>query len=302
MTTNLGTWAEDVVAGAPSLGAVKRSVENELLAMSALVVVHKSTLLPPEAVFIGGTALRLCYSSPRFSEDLDFHLPPAVAYDGMDEAALAKELGTFVGADIATSRPSTSSSSTLVRMSAILPDRNKDIRRPRTKIDMAKKQQVDVADTIIMFRMGGGLPVGMGDLADPISRRVSSKREILVDKHLALVGRARRIKQRDLFDIMWLHHQGVEFDADLLAAKLARDDRPAFIAALKQRVAESEQALLGGAYDEEMRRFLPVDSAWLFEGRQQVEMAGGLRTLLNDNTEKAARHLGRTVVGTPSAL
>jgi len=46
-------------------------IEKELLHCDILFGLDRAGLLD-ELTFQGGTALRLCYGSPRFSEDLDF--------------------------------------------------------------------------------------------------------------------------------------------------------------------------------------------------------------------------------------
>lgn len=297
MKSELGRWSEMIVAGNPAFADIAPSVENELLAMAALDTIHSHRLLPAEAVFIGGTALRLCYGSPRFSDDLDFHLAPDVRFEDIDSEVLARELRSYIGAEIAINRPVSETTSTLVRISAALPERTRDRRRPRTRIDMARKRQVDAHDTIVLFKMAGGTVPGLGDLADPCARLVSSREEILVDKHLALVGRSRRVKNRDLFDIIWLHHQGVEFLPDMLAAKLPPAARRDFAEALRERADAGQRAIGEGLYNAELERYLPAGSRWLFNQRQRREMAGGFATLVRDNAKKVSRSLTRVVVG-----
>ena len=46
-------------------------IEKELLHYDILYALEKENLLD-QVTFQGGTSLRLCYGSPRFSEDLDF--------------------------------------------------------------------------------------------------------------------------------------------------------------------------------------------------------------------------------------
>lgn len=295
MKSKLGRWSETVVAGDPALADIAATVENELLAMATLDTVHAHRLLPAEVVFIGGTALRLCYGSPRFSDDLDFHAPPDTRFEGIDAAALARELGATIGAEAVVTHPDSASTATLVRISAVLPERTRDRRRPRTRIDMARRRQVDARETIVLFKMAGGAVPGLGDLAEPCARLVSSREEILVDKHMALVGRARRVKNRDLFDIMWLHRQGVEFRPDLLALKLPKASRRDFPAALRERAVAAQDAIRDGLYSMEMERYLPTGSPWQFGPSQRRAMAAGFATLVRDNARKAARSLAPAV-------
>ena len=296
MRSELGRWSEMIVAGDPALADIAPAIENELLAMATLDTIHTHRLLPAEAVFMGGTALRLCYGSPRFSDDLHFRAPN-VHFESIDAEVLARELGAVVGAEIAINHPTSECTSTLVRISAALAERTRDRRRPRTRIDMARKRQVDAHDTIVLFKMAGGAVAGLGDLAEPCARLVSSREEILVDKHLALVGRSRRVKNRDLFDIMWLHQQGVEFQPDMLAEKLPQAARADFADALRERADAGRRAIAEGLYNAELERYLPAGSPWLFDQRQRQEMAGGFATLVRDNAKRVGRALAKAVVG-----
>jgi hypothetical protein len=56
----------------------RRNVAREYLQIYILRLLHEAKAFPPLA-FIGGTALRLLFSIPRFSEDLDFSYAPARA-------------------------------------------------------------------------------------------------------------------------------------------------------------------------------------------------------------------------------
>ena len=90
MSLTLGDWADAIIAAAPSLGHARRALESELLSMAVFEVTNRFRLLPQDAVFIGGTALRLCHGSPRFSEDLYFHTPK-FAPRTLDRQTLADE-------------------------------------------------------------------------------------------------------------------------------------------------------------------------------------------------------------------
>ena len=290
MSTPLTDWTDAIVAAVPALADIKASVENELLAMAVLDVLQRRRMLPEDAVFIGGTALRLCYGSPRFSEDLDFHTPE-YAPRTLDREGLAREVAAVVGCDISVSTPTAVGRSTLARISAVVPDRPRSERRPRMKIDLGVGPQLDAGPAIVTLRMAGGLLPGMGDVGDLFSFPTSSKEEIYADKHLALVGRSRRIKHRDLFDILWLRQQGVEFRPDLLAAKLPARGRESFVALLRQRAEAGKDAIASGAYEAELRRFLPSNSGWLFDDGDG--MAGGFETLVLDHAKSVEKALTR---------
>ena len=296
MSFTLGDWANAIVAAAPGLGHAKRALESELLSMAVFHVIHRFGLLPDDAVFIGGTALRLCHGSPRFSEDLGFHTP-RFAPRTLDRGTLAVETEKITGCRISVSTP-TGSGSTLARVSAEVPGRDRSRRRPRMKIDLGEGLQVDARPEIITLRMAGGSVPGMGDVGDAFSFRTSSKEEIFADKHLALVGRRRRIKHRDLFDILWLRHRGVDFRPDIVAAKVATEDSAGFADILRRRAKAGRDAILDGSYQAEMEHFLSNDSSWLLtEPRRCEGMADGFETLVLDHAKLVDKELSRTVTG-----
>ena len=296
MSFTLGDWANAIIAAAPRFGDAKRALESELLSMAVFDVIHRFALLPDDAVFIGGTALRLCHGSPRFSEDLDFHTPRLAPRD-LDRETLAVEAAKTTGCRISVSTP-TGSGSTLARVSAEVPGRDRSQRRPRMKIDLGEGVQVDARPEVITLKMAGGLVPGLGDVGDAFAFRTSSKEEIFADKHMALVGRRRRIKHRDIFDILWLRHRGVDFRPDLVAAKVAAEDRAVFAAILRKRAEAGRDALSNGSYQAEMEHFLPSDSGWLFaEPKRREGMAGGFETLVLDHAKLLDRELSRTVTG-----
>ena len=296
MSFTLGDWSNAIVAAAPDFGPARRALESELLSMAVFDVIHRFGLLPEDAVFVGGTALRLCHGSPRFSEDLDFHTP-RLAPRVLDRDTLAVETEKTTGCRISVSTP-TGSGSTLARVSAEVPGRDRSQRRPRMKIDLGEGVQLDARPEIITLRMAGGLVPGMGDVGDAFAFKTSSKEEIFADKHLALVGRRRRIKHRDVFDILWLRHCGVEFRPDLVAAKVPAQDKAVFVDILRQRAKDGRDAIADGSYRAEMENFLPGDSGWLFdEPRRREGMAGGFETLVLDHVKRLQNELTRTVTG-----
>ena len=299
---NLTEWSEFIVASKPELVEIKPSLENELLAMATFDVLAKRQLLPNDAVFIGGTSLRLCHGSPRVSEDLDFHTAE-FAERKLDRKTLADEVGAIIGFDVEVSMPTAKNRATLARISAIIPERERIERRPHTKIDLGRGIVVDAQKTIVTLRMAAGGVPGMGNIGEPFMFPTSSTEEIFADKHIALVGRSRRIKQRDVFDLLWLRCRNVEFRPDLIAAKLPSGKYDAFVSMLRRRASDGKDGILNGDYHAEMRRFLPSNSSWLFdEPRQNEGMAQGFETLIFDHAKAVQRELTRTIVQKPKGI
>ena len=295
MRSELGRWTNMVLSATPSLRFAKEAVESEILAMSALLAMHRNAMLPPQATFIGGTALRFCYGSPRMSIDLDFHLPPDAPAWRLDRPALAAAIENVFAAPVDVSEP-LGRGSRLARISAKLPERARDLKRPRTMLDAGRGEQLEASATNVFLRFAGS-PPGVADLHAPFAVMASSAEEILADKHLALVGRARRIKQRDVFDILWLRQRGVAFNADLLAAKLrANAEEGQFVRRLKERGEMAAADIESGAYRDEMTKFLPADSAWLLQDRGMGE---AFARLIGEHARETARIVERSSLGPP---
>ena len=89
-----------------------------------------------------------------------------------------------------------------------------------------------------------------------------SREEIFVDKLVAFALRPNRIKHRDLWDLGWLHQQGVKPHIDLVPVKLSdhRCEQRDFLRLLEERRlslhAVPEVAV---EFRKEMRRFLPAE-------------------------------------------
>ena len=66
--------------------------------------------------------------------------------------------------------------------------------------------------------------------------QVQSRKEILADKYVALAFRD-RVKNRDLWDVLWLQRQGVKLPVPLLADKVNDHlrDVNSFLTELKKR-------------------------------------------------------------------
>ena len=87
-----------------------------------------------------------------------------------------------------------------------------------------------------------------------------SLKETLADKLIALAYRARRIKPRDIWDIVWIKQRGIELSQALIDNKLeARGKRKNdFIEALKIQLARlMREDEARDDFNMEMSRFIP---------------------------------------------
>ena len=89
---------------------------------------------------------------------------------------------------------------------------------------------------------------------------VQSLEEILVDKLIALAYRARRIKPRDIWDIVWIKQRGVVLSEALFEQKLAarNKQKQEFIELLKVQLEKLRQDdEVHDDFNKEMSRFIP---------------------------------------------
>jgi hypothetical protein len=91
--------------------------------------------------------------------------------------------------------------------------------------------------------------------------QAQSREEILADKIIALAFRENRIKNRDLWDIAWLHQQGIELPVPLISPKIQDNQRTSseFTTLLTDRLDSLRtQPAMRDAFIKEMQRFLPA--------------------------------------------
>ena len=130
------------------------------------------------------------------------------------------------------------------------------------RISEAYETLADVRDREDYVR---GLHTGQkSGVSDEVGRilQAESREEIFADKLVAFALRANRVKFRDVWDLAWLHQQGVKPSIDLVPAKLQDHHCPQaqFLRVLDaRRLALRSDAGMASGFRQEMRRFLPAD-------------------------------------------
>ena len=238
-----------------ALGTVQAAVEKELLHHDILREMSNAGLLAG-LTFIGGTCLRACYGSPRLSEDLDFTGGSGFAPANLD--GLGKTLESTLmdkyGLPVTVSEPKLSSGNVSTwKLRLETKPAARYLPAQRIHIDICALDSHEVRPALL--RNDYGVDMGTSGLI----LQVQTREEILADKWIALAFRPNRVQYRDLWDILWLDHRGVDLVPDLLARKL--DDRDlgaeVFHDRLGSRIATLEDdASHQLAFRREMERFL----------------------------------------------
>ncbi len=232
-------------------------VEKELLHHDILREMSHAGLLTG-LTFIGGTCLRVCYGSPRMSEDLDFTGGTDFTYESLASLGrvLEQRLGTKYGLKVTVSKPVRRDTAVATwKVKVITQPERKNLPLQRINIDICAIPSYDVKPAMLHNYYG----VDMGTAG--LILQVQSREEILADKFVALAFR-RRVKNRDLWDILWLQQQGVRLPVSIFPDKVKDHLQKVdcFLAALQKRSHQLQQnKQMHHDFIFEMRRFLPTD-------------------------------------------
>lgn len=244
----------------PSLAGLDDVVEKEILHHDIMYALHKEGVLQ-QLVFIGGTSLRLCYNASRLSEDLDFTAgtdfePSQLA--GL-EHRIQNHLEQKYGLNVSVRKPELTSSDTSTWKITIEKHPGRpDIPSQKMHIDICSIPSFDSQHRPIIDHYQINSP--MNGLPIP----VQSMKEILADKMVAFAYRERRIKPRDIWDIVWLKQQGIEQAPELVLKKLEARGKLTedFCEKVKKHVSLLENdPVTQNDFHQEMERFLPLDIA-----------------------------------------
>ena len=232
-------------------------VEKELLHHDILREMSEAGLLAG-LTFIGGTCLRACYGSARLSEDLDFTGGDNFSRDDLADLArvLEERLQTRYGLQVSVSEPVMTNGKVSTWKLFI-------VTRPGERHLPAQRIHLDICaipshnPRPMMLRNLYGIDLGTSGLI----LQAQSREEILADKVIALAFRENRIKNRDLWDIVWLSQQGIGLPVELIPLKIRDHQRTdvEFISLLDDRItALKSQPAMRADFMKEMRRFLPA--------------------------------------------
>jgi predicted nucleotidyltransferase component of viral defense system len=255
--TLFGSLVDEALKSRPEIALLRPVVEKELLHHDILREMSQEGLLTG-LTFIGGTCLRACYGSPRLSEDLDFTGGNDFKRSDLTELGkvLRETLGTRYGLKVNVSDPVRAEGKVSTwKMSIETRPGRKDLPAQRIHLDICAIPSHDPRP--MMLRTLYGVDMGTSGLI----LQAQSREEILADKVIALAFREGRIKNRDLWDILWLRQQGVELPAQLIPLKIHDHHRSneEFRSLLQGRVGDLKKSeALRNDFIKEMRRFLPA--------------------------------------------
>lgn len=247
----------EILAANPDYAAILPVVEKEILHHDIVDVLIRQGAMQT-LTFIGGTLLRMCYNSARLSEDLDFNggydFKPS-CLDGL-ELEIQKHIQNKYEVEVWVNKPTekkqgdTSSWTISIVREANRPD----LPRQKMHIDVCAIPSFDIEKRPLLNHYNIVVPT------EGILIPAQSLKETLADKLIALAYRARRIKPRDIWDIVWIKQRGIELSQALIDNKLeARGKRKNdFIEALRIQLARlMREDEARDDFNMEMSRFIP---------------------------------------------
>lgn len=238
------------------LTQLRAVVEKELLHHDILLAMSGSGLLQ-QLCFIGGTCLRACYGSNRLSEDLDFTGGKNFNRDNLSElkTILIERLQTKYGLSVEVSEPQKEVGNVdtwKLRMQT-RPER-KDLPAQRINIDICAIPSYLTQPKVLINPYG----VDMG--TQGLILQAQALEEIYIDKILAFALRIGRIKNRDLWDLLWLKQQGIKPAFELLRRKISDHQKTPdnFLKLAGERARSlTRDPQIEIEFRNEMKRFLP---------------------------------------------
>ena len=247
-----------ILAANPGYAAITPVVEKEILQHDIMDVLIRQGAMQT-LTFIGGTLLRMCYNSARLSEDLDFNgghdfKPACLA--GL-ELEIQKHIQNKYEVEVWVNKPAESKQgdTSSWTISIVKEASRPDLPRQKMHIDVCAIPSFDIEKRPLLNHYNIVVPT------EGILIPAQSLKETLADKVIALAYRARRIKPRDIWDIVWIKQRGIELSQALVDNKLqarekCKDD---FIKALQIQLARLMQEDEARAdFNMEMGRFIPA--------------------------------------------
>ena len=247
---------DEALRNAPQFSPLRIVVEKELLHHDILREMSRAGLLR-DLTFMGGTCLRTCYGSPRLSDGLDFTGGADFSRESLTKlgCVLVERLERKYGLSVTVAEPVREEGNVDTwKMRVVTRPGSRHLPAQRINIDICALPSHDKRP--MMLRNHYGVDMGTAGLI----LQVQSREEIFADKIVALALRPNRIKNRDLWDIVWLYQLGVILPVDLVLRKAAdrRLEQSDFLNRLLKRLKFlQDEASCREDFLSEMKRFLP---------------------------------------------
>lgn len=281
----------DLAMAQDAVGSNMRPVvEKELFHYEIFAAMDKVGLLK-DLVFQGGTSLRLCRGSDRFSEDLDFAGGKSFDFSSMREikSCIEAHINKKYGLAVRVKEPKASERNDGVTVdkwwvSIETSPGMADIPRQKIKLEIANVPAYTQELTPLLLNYDALRG------ARPILVNAESINEILADKIVALptsiskykdgamVLTDTKIRYRDIWDIAWLRGQGAKLDGELVIKKLNDYGIARYPELLDKTIERLPLIVASDMFKKQMGRFIKSDAL-----ESRFSTPGGLEYFVREN-------------------
>ncbi|MEA1968838.1 MAG: nucleotidyl transferase AbiEii/AbiGii toxin family protein [Thermodesulfobacteriota bacterium] len=238
-------------------------IEKELLHYDILFILDSEGLLDI-LTFQGGTSLRLCYGSSRFSEDLDFAGGKKFAGYQLKKIkdCLERYIGQRYGLDVIVKEPRE------LRDKPEHQGLNVDkwqlivVTAPGQRHMPKQRIKIEVANIPAYSRIPKTLQLNYDFLPDGYSDTLILTKtldEILADKLVSLVSTSQYVRHRDIWDLRWLKQKGAKVNHEWVINKIEDYSIRDYDFKLENLWQHLPAIIKGNSFKSEISRFLPMD-------------------------------------------
>ena len=276
----------------PALSGLRPVVEKEILHYDILYALEHAGLLE-NLTFQGGTSLRLCRGSPRFSEDLDFVGGKGFAPAQLIEIKKCVEahIGARYGLEIIVKEPAQMRVDPTYfgvevdrwQVAVVTSPGRANLPWQKIKLEVANVPAY-TRELMSPARNYKVLPEGYEDILIP----TETLEEVMADKVVSLAACTTYPRYRDIWDLRWLKQHGARINPDFITKKVADYRIADYEDRLQARIEDVESTILNANFSHEMRRFISQDAkSRTFDRAGFVEfLAREVRSLLIEARDK----------------
>lgn len=229
-------------------------IEKELIHYDILRAMSDNGFLT-DLCFQGGTSLRLCYQSQRFSEDLyftggvNFSATQMAQLKVCIEDSLSKKYGLMVEVKEPKIKEDSDINVSTWQVKVVTAPERSDIPSQKIKIEVANipsytKNFIQLADNYVHIA------------SEPLLVPVQTLEEIMADKLVALPASTAHIRYRDLWDLHWMSVRKTNPNIDYVQSKVNDYKIENYQGKLHDRINSLEALIEGGEFKKQMTRFL----------------------------------------------
>lgn len=286
---------------APGLSAMRPVVEKEILHYDIFQALDAGGLLKG-LVFQGGTSLRLCRGSQRFSEDLDFAGGANFTASKMVRVKECLEgfIGTRYGFNVLVTEPKESgldAGNVKVckwQVSVETSPGQRDVPQQRIKLEVANIPAY--TQELVPLRTNYDFLKGYNNVLVV----AESMAEVMADKVLAFPASTKIIRHRDIWDLAWLTQQGVALDAGLVEKKINDYGLNHYASLLDGAMERLPEIVKSQPFKDQMRRF--IDAQTFAERLDDERFLGYLISTVGGIFREMKAHLSSAGAPVPIAF